>query len=200
MSTKTEYLVPAPRPLELFSSWLDDALKEDFIEPYAMTLATATTEGRPSARQVLLKSFDENGFVFYTNYESRKGREISENPYASAVIWWDRLHRQVRIEGVLEKVSAELSDKYFATRPRGSQISACISPQSREIDIEDLLAKSRYMESELHGEAIKRPEYWGGYVIQPNRIEFWQGKPNRLHDRLIYILQNDKWITQRLGP
>lgn len=187
-------------PLELFQRWYKQALSADLIEPRAMTLATATTLGKPSARQVLLKSFDDNGFVFFTNYESRKGEELAENPYASLLIWWDKLHRQVRIEGQVSKVSAEESDRYFSTRPKGSRVSACVSPQSRKIDRDTLFEEFRLMSEQMDGETLSRPEFWGGYSVYPECLEFWQGQPNRLHDRLVYVRQGDKWSKNRLGP
>lgn len=187
-------------PLELFQRWYKQALSADLIEPRAMTLATSTVSGKPSARQVLLKSFDENGFVFFTNYESRKGEELAENPYASLLIWWDKLHRQVRIEGRVSKVSAKESDRYFSTRPKGSQASACVSPQSREIDRNKLFDEYQLMIERVEGESLPRPEFWGGYSVFPEYLEFWQGQPNRLHDRLVYVRRKDGWSKNRLGP
>ncbi len=187
-------------PFEHFAQWMQDALAADFIEPCAMTLATANANGRPSARQVLLKSYDRNGFVFYTNYDSRKSLDIKTNPFVSAVIWWDKLHRQIRVEGSVVKANAELSDSYFASRPRGSQISAWVSPQSQPISgREELVKRVADMTQELRNQPIPRPEFWGGYRINPVRIEFWQGRRDRLHDRLRYDLAGDTWTTVLLG-
>ena len=166
-----------------------------------MTLATTGTDGQPSARIVLLKSFDDRGFVFYTNYQSRKGQELSENPRASLLFYWPQLWRQVRIEGVVEKISPAESEAYFQSRPLGSKLGAWASNQSQVVDQRETL-EARFAELQKRfGEDIPRPEHWGGYRLKPNSIEFWQGRDNRLHDRLRYGLQEDGgWAIDRLGP
>jgi pyridoxamine 5'-phosphate oxidase len=166
-----------------------------------MTLATAAKDGQPSARVVLLKSFDEHGFVFYTNYQSRKGQDLAENPRASLLFYWSQLWRQVRIDGVVEKISAAESETYFQSRPLGSKLGAWASNQSEVVaDRETLEARFAELEKRFGGQ-VPRPEHWGGYRLRPNSIEFWQGRDNRLHDRLRYRLQDDGgWVIQRLGP
>ncbi len=189
-------------PIRQFAVWFDEARQCGHSEFNAMTLATATAEGRPSARMVLLRGVDERGFSFFTNYESRKARELEANPYAALVFFWHELERQVRIEGRVERVSAEESDRYFHSRPRGARIGAWASPQSQVIAGREIL-ESRYLESESRhpDEAIPRPANWGGYRVIPDSIEFWQGRPNRLHDRLRYVLlPNGNWQIERLAP
>ena len=194
-------LEPLDSPFELFARWMDDAIGAEFIEPRAMTLATVASNGRPSARQVLLKEHGESGFIFYTNYESRKADELNQNPNASAVLWWDKLYRQIRIEGSVQVLSKEQSDDYFATRPRGSQISARASPQSKVIDsFHSLQTRVTELEIQFEGEDVPRPDFWGGYRLVPDCIEFWQGRQDRLHERLRYCLQAEIWILERLGP
>ena len=188
-------------PFGLFEQWFAEASEASFIEPSAMTVCTVSSNGRPSSRQVLLKSFGPSGFVFFTNYDSRKAQDLRANPYASAVIWWDQLYRQVRIEGIVEIVSSEVSDEYFATRPRGSQISAWASPQSQVIDSLALLHKQvEEYESKFEGKPVPRPENWGGYVLIPDLIEFWQGRADRLHERLKFTHCESDWIQEILGP
>jgi pyridoxamine 5'-phosphate oxidase len=189
-------------PFTQFQTWFDQALSTDSPEPNAMTLATATAEGKPSARIVLLKGFDEDGFVFYTNYASQKGQQLTNNPWASLVFWWAELERQVRIEGRVEKVSQAESEEYFASRPLGSRLGAWASPQSQVISsravLEDKIAE---LETKYDDETIPKPPNWGGYRLIPTEIEFWQGRPNRLHDRLRYRQQEDKtWLRERLAP
>lgn len=191
----------APNPFDQFARWFADASAAGIPDPNAMTVATVSPEGLPSARMVLLKDFDESGFVFYTNYNSRKGRELASNPYASLVFYWPLLHRQVRVEGRIEPVSAEESDRYFASRPLGSQISATISPQSSVISSrEELEAKFAEAEAAAAGQPSRRPAHWGGVRVVPESIEFWQGRPNRLHDRLRYHRADGEWIVERLAP
>ena len=188
-------------PFAHFADWMSDARATDIIEPFAMTLATVDATGKPSARQVLLKSYNADGFVFYTNYESRKALEIDRNPHVSAVMWWDQLYRQVRIEGHASRMSDEESDDYFSLRPRAKQISACISPQSRPIESRDqLITAVKNFIAEHENQAISRPGFWGGYRIKVTRMEFWQGREDRLHDRLCYELRASKWETEYLGP
>lgn len=191
-----------PNPFAQFQRWFQAAQDAGLSLPNAMTLATATREGRPSARFVLLKGFDEQGFVFFTNYESHKGRELTENPYAALVFYWDPLHRQVRISGSVTRISREESDRYFHSRPTGSQLSAAASRQSRVIPDRQALEKAyRELETRCEGTAIPLPPYWGGYRVAPDTIEFWQGRENRLHDRLLYMRRSDgTWQIERLSP
>lgn len=167
-----------------------------------MTVATATSSGQPSARIVLLRTFDESGFVFYTNYESRKGKELLENPRASLVFHWGELSRSVRIEGDVEKVSTQTSDEYYQSRPFGNQLAAYVSHQSEVIKSREIIdSRARELEEEYRNRKIPRPEYWGGYRVIPSSFEFWQARPNRLHDRLRYIPHHDGgWQIQRLSP
>jgi pyridoxamine 5'-phosphate oxidase len=192
----------APNPIEQFRGWFDDALAADLHEPNAMTLATATPGGRPSARIVLIKGFDERGFIFYTNYEGRKAREIEANPHCALLFYWGELERQVRIEGRVSRISERESDAYFASRPRGSQLGAWASEQSRSIENRNALEpRLRELEREYEGREIPRPPFWGGYRVEPEVIEFWQGRENRLHDRLQYRRSEDGgWRRERLQP
>jgi pyridoxamine 5'-phosphate oxidase len=189
-------------PFQQFHKWLDEALRSEIDEANAMTLATASGDGVPSARIVLLKGFDEKGFVFFTNYESYKGMQLLENPRACLVFFWKELQRQIRITGLVEKTSAQASDEYFNSRPEGSRIGAIASPQSRVItDRKWLEETEENTQSQFAGKEIKRPAYWGGYRVKPVTIEFWQGRPNRLHDRIQYSLQEDaSWKIERLAP
>lgn len=190
----------ATTPLEQFTLWFSDALQAAVPEPNAMTLATTTPEGRPAARIVLLKGFDERGFTFFTNYASRKGRELAANPFASLLFFWPQLERQVRLEGSIEKVSAAESDEYFQSRPLGSRIGAWVSPQSQPITRGELEARLLALTESLGGDP-PRPEHWGGYRLRPDYIEFWQGRPSRLHDRLVFQRENDEnWSRMRLAP
>jgi pyridoxamine 5'-phosphate oxidase len=192
----------APDPIEQFRGWFDDALAADLHEPNAMTLATATPEGRPSARTVLIKGFDERGFVFYTNYEGRKARELEANPQCALVFYWGELERQVRVEGRAGRVSEEESDAYFTSRPRGSQLGAWASEQSRPVEDRGTLERRlRELEREYEGREVPRPPFWGGYRVEPETVEFWQGRENRLHDRLLYRRSGDGgWKRERLQP
>jgi pyridoxamine 5'-phosphate oxidase len=190
-------------PIKQFAKWYDEAIAQGVSEQDAisMTLATTTKAGKPDARIVLLKSFDDAGFVFFTNYESRKGKELTENPQACLLFYWSKVWRQVRIEGSVAQVSAAESEEYFQTRPLGSRIGAWASNQSGVVESRDVLEKRYAVLSERYGEDVPRPPHWGGYRIHPEVIEFWQGRDNRLHDRLRYRLQTDgTWVIERLGP
>lgn len=191
-----------PNPLGQFHQWFDQALKSEMLEPSAMTLATADRAGRPSARIVLLKAADERGFTFFTNYESRKGAELAENPHAALVLYWAELEREILIAGAVTKVSRAESEQYFALRPRGSQLGAWVSRQSSAVpDHAFLEAGLAEQEARFAERAVELPPYWGGYVLAPVRIEFWQGRPNRLHDRFQYTKQADgSWRIDRLSP
>jgi len=189
-------------PIKQFELWFNEAIEAKVAESNAMTLSTATTDGRPSARIVLLKGIHENGFVFYTNYLSRKGKEITKNPLGSLTFFWPAMERQIRVEGTIEKASKELSDRYFQSRPKDSQIGALASPQSQEIaDRETLEKKWSELEAEYAGKTIPKPSFWGGYILRPRLIEFWQGRPSRLHDRILYKkIDNKNWKKVRLAP
>lgn len=188
-------------PINQFKLWFDEALECDVNEPTAMTLATADKDGKVSARIVLLKKVDEEGFTFFTNYESAKGKELAENPNAAIVFYWQELERQVRIEGKVKNTSEEESDTYFKSRPLGSKLSAAISKQSEEVTDRNFLMKLRNdLEIELNGREVPRPKNWGGYIIIPNGFEFWQGRENRLHDRIEYKKENGNWKIRRLAP
>lgn len=188
-------------PILQFENWFDYATNTRILEVNAMTLATATCNGRPSARIVLLKDFDARGFVFYTSYEGRKAIELEQNPYAALVIYWKELERQVRVEGSVEKVSKIESDKYFESRPIESKMSAIVSKQSSAIQsrrhLEDLWIG--FLKTNFNNN-IRRPETWGGYRVVPSVIEFWQGRASRLHDRIVYSREGDQWKTERLQP
>lgn len=192
-----------PNPIRQFETWSNDARATGMSEQDAisMTLATADKDGKPAARIVLLKSFDEQGFVFYTNYHSRKGSELAENARACLLFYWSTLWRQVRIEGPLEKVSAAESEEYFHSRPLGSKIGAWASNQSEPIESRAALEKRFHEFSSKFGDNVPRPPHWGGYRVKPEVIEFWQGQENRLHDRLRYTRQSDgSWVIERLCP
>ena len=189
-------------PMKQFAKWWKQAVDSKIDEVNAMTLATASATGMPSARIVLLKSVSADGFIFFTNYNSHKGKELEENPFACLVFFWKELERQIRITGTIEKVSAAESDEYFHSRPVGSRIGAWASPQSSVITSRETIeANIVKYEQEFAGTEITRPPHWGGYIVRPTLIEFWQGRPNRLHDRLQYSkLQSDMWNIERLAP
>lgn len=189
-------------PFAIFADWLKTAVDNSIWEPNAMTLATAGAEGRPSARVVLLKGFNEQGFTFFTNYESRKGRELDANPHAAAVFWWGPLERQVRIEGGVAKLASAESDEYYLSRPFGARIGAWTSPQSQVIAGREVLDERwRHLEETYRRQELARPPYWGGYRLAPALFEFWQGGENRLHDRLRYTRQpGGAWLIERLAP
>ena len=192
----------APHPIDQFAKWWQQALESEIVEANAMTLATASSDGMPSARIVLLKGFDEEGFVFFTNYQSYKAMQLEENPKACLVFFWKELERQVKIVGLVTRVPEEESDTYFASRPEGSRIGAWTSPQSQVIENRQWL-DSRYesLVKEMSGTSIQRPPHWGGYLVKPVIMEFWQGRPSRLHDRIQYTLQETgKWKIERLAP
>ena len=202
-SQRTLLEADAPaNPFALFAQWFLDAETAELPEPSAMTLATATAEGTPDARMVLMRGFDDVGFYFYTNYQSRKAEELTQNPRAALVMYWAPLMRQIRVEGIVEKISATESDAYFHTRPFGHKLGALVSPQSQVIPdrqfLEDRL--QRLLEEFDETDEVPRPPHWGGYRVIAHTIEFWQGRPNRLHDRLRYRLDGEIWHIERLAP
>ena len=189
-------------PIDQFAIWFEQAMKADVTDVNAMTLATASADGKPSSRIVLLKGFNGVGFRFFTNYQSRKGREIAENPNVQLCFYWAELERQVRIEGQAEKISREESQRYFNERPRHSQISAWASNQSEEVSSRDKLEEAyrRYEQKFENEKSIPVPDFWGGYIVEARAIEFWQGRPGRLHDRILYERDRDGWNKLRLAP
>lgn len=191
-----------PDPLKQFQLWYDEALAAGLAQPDAMALATATPDGRPSVRMVLLKGVIDGGFTFHTNYESRKGQELAQNPQGALAFFWPELRRQVRVEGSLSRVSAEESDAYFRTRPWESRLAALASPQSRRLESREALDRRVVdLTQRYQGREVPRPSYWGGYRLTPVSVELWQGHPHRLHDRLLYQRQdNGSWIITRLAP
>lgn len=190
-----------PDPIVEVRKWLKAAVDAPVRTPNAMTLATVDERGRPAARIVLLKEIDDRGFTFFTNYQSRKGADLVAHPYAALVLFWEDLHRQIRIEGVVERVTSEESDAYFSSRPRGSQLGAIASPQSKSIPtraaLEEMVAKVSH---EIGEGAAQRPAYWGGFRVVPDQIELWQGQPSRLHDRVRYRKIEAGWVRDRLAP
>jgi len=188
-------------PIEQFKSWFQQAMSSNIIEPYAMHISTVNEAYRPSSRIVLLRDVTENGFVFYTNYLSRKGKEIDAHKYGAINFFWPDLERQIRIEGQLEKVATQVSDDYFALRPRGSQIGAWASPQSSKIENRSILEQNeKDFTKKFEDQPVPRPEHWGGYLLKPDYFEFWQGRENRLHDRISYEKEADNWEIARLAP
>lgn len=188
-------------PIAQFQIWWNEAIASNAAEVNAMTLATATKDGKPSARTVLLKGIHKNGFVFFTNYESRKGGEIAENPHAALLFFWKELERQVRIEGRIGKIDTAESDEYFNSRPLESRIGAWTSPQSQVIPGRQYLEdKEKAIEDEFRNKEVPRPQNWGGYVVIPESMEYWQGRPGRLHDRILYTFDRNGWKKERLAP
>jgi pyridoxamine 5'-phosphate oxidase len=187
-------------PLPLFQLWFDQAVRAQCPEPNSMTLATADKSGNPSARIVLLKGADENGFTFFTNYESQKGRDLALRPQAALLFHWHELERQIRIQGLVDRVTAAESDEYFHSRPLGSRIGAWASPQSAAIPNREFLEEAERALKAKFGDTPPRPEHWGGYRLRPTEIEFWQGRPSRLHDRIHYKLDGSTWKVNRLAP
>lgn len=212
-SIRQEYLLAtlsekevSPSPIDQFERWLNEAMKSEVLEPTAMVLSTVSAEGQPSSRVVLLKDIDLNGFVFYTNYSSKKGAELSQNARASLLFFWPELQRQVRIEGEVKRVNPEQSTTYFQSRPKGSQLGAWASPQSQVVPHREFLdERIEEMEKKFEGlEVLPRPEHWGGFSLIPNRIEFWQGRGSRMHDRIRYERTSSsvtsEWKIERLAP
>ncbi|MFN5793812.1 MAG: pyridoxamine 5'-phosphate oxidase [Bacteroidota bacterium] len=188
-------------PIVQFDLWMKEALNADIPEPHAMNVSTVSKEGKPSSRIVLLRNFSENGFVFYTNYNSKKGNDISENNSAAINFFWPQLERQIRIEGKLQKVDSKISDEYFASRPHDSQLGAWASNQSEVLkNRQELEEKFAALEKKFAGINVPRPEHWGGYCLVPDSIEFWQGRPSRIHDRIKFTTVNNEWKIERLSP
>jgi len=190
-----------PDPIVQFHEWFEKVIDADLHEPNAMILATAARDGKPSARTVLLKGYDDRGFVFYTNYEGRKAKELETNPACALLFYWGELERQIRIEGRASRLPGKESDAYFASRPRGSRLGVWASQQSRPVENRRVLEERvRMLESEYEGREVPRPPFWGGYRVEPDTIEFWQGRENRLHDRLVYLRSEEGWKIERLQP
>ena len=191
----------APNPIDQFTTWWMDAVESEIVEVNAMTLCTVTPNGKPNGRIVLLKGYDETGFTFFTNYHSQKGDELNATPFATLVFFWKELERQVRISGAVQQLSQTDNDAYFQSRPRGSQLGAWASPQSHEIESREVLEQKLIeLEQQYDGGFVPRPTHWGGYRVIPETIEFWQGRPSRLHDRLLYTKKMNEWNIRRLAP
>ncbi len=189
-------------PFDQYAVWFDEAVNSQLLDPYAMCLSTVNKEGKPSSRIVYMRDIINNSFVFYTNYNSQKAEDLAHNPFAALNIHWSELDRQIRIEGSVEKVNPEISDAYFEARPKESKIGAWASKQSDLIESRDeLIAKVDFFSDKFKNtDDIPRPEFWGGYQLIPNRIEFWQGRPSRLHDRIVFVKEDDNWMLKRLNP
>ncbi|MEM1138103.1 MAG: pyridoxamine 5'-phosphate oxidase [Bacteroidota bacterium] len=191
----------ADDPITQFKKWFREVLAAEVPEPNAMNVATVSNDGHPTSRILLLKGIEDEGFVFYTNYLSRKGNELSNNPNVCLNFFWAELERQVRIEGKAEKVTSDTSDVYFNSRPRGSQIGAHVSPQSQKLENREvLIEKEKALVKEFADRDVPRPQHWGGYHVTPTLVEFWQGRPSRLHDRVVYIWNDRQWEISRLAP
>ncbi|MFT4525893.1 MAG: pyridoxamine 5'-phosphate oxidase [Granulosicoccus sp.] len=188
-------------PFDQFASWMEEAVDSQILDPYAMCVSTVGAGGKPSSRIVYLRDVAEGGFVFYTNYQSHKGTDIGSESSVALNWHWTELERQIRVEGTAVKASTELSDAYWAARPRESQISACLSEQSKEVESRAALeARKADIITQFEGQDIPRPTNWGGYTVIPQRVEFWQGRPSRLHDRLVFVKEDDNWNVVRLNP
>jgi len=188
-------------PIEQYSVWFKEAMSSNIVDPYAACLSTVDSSGRPSSRILYIRDFNKDGFIFYTNYDSKKGYDILENNYGALNVFWGELERQIRIKGLIKKVDDSKSDKYFNDRPRASQIGAWASDQSQKIkNRKELESKIRFFEDKFKGINIPRPSNWGGYNLSPYQIEFWQGRPSRLHDRILYVKENNQWVKSRLSP
>lgn len=188
-------------PIDQFNIWFDEAVNSEIEEVNAMTLSTASKKGIPSARIVLLKGVENDGFVFFTNYNSEKGEQLAENPFASLTFFWKELERQVRVNGIVKKIAKEDSEAYFKTRPYKSRVGAWISDQSKPLSSRfELMRKFALKATKFIGQEVPLPNFWGGYILIPNRIEFWQGRPSRLHDRINFTLENREWKIERLSP
>ena len=188
-------------PIQQYGIWFEQAITCKILDPYAACLSTVNSNGEPSSRILYIRDFNSNGFVFYTNYDSKKGSDLLDNNSAALNVFWGELERQIRIQGVINKVSDSTSDKYFAARPRASKIGAWASNQSQIIkDRNELDSKIKFYEEKFKEKDVPRPDNWGGYSLNPNKIEFWQGRPSRLHDRIVYIKENNQWAKSRLSP
>ena len=188
-------------PIKQYEKWFDEALKSNILDPYAACLSTVDNLGRPSSRILYIRDIIPNGFVFYTNYNSNKGSDLNNNKHACLNVFWAELERQIRIQGIITKLEEGISDKYFKSRPRASQIGAWASDQSQEIrDRSELESKIKYYEQQFENKNVSRPPHWGGYCLTPTLLEFWQGRSSRLHDRIVYTKDNNKWSKSRLSP
>lgn len=191
----------ADNPIDQYGVWFEEAIKSEILDPYAACLSTVNSNNEPSSRILYIRDFNSNGFVFYTNYDSNKGSDLLENNYAALNVFWGELERQIRIQGKISKVDDSTSDKYFKARPRASKIGAWASNQSQIIkDRNELEDKIKFYEEKFNSQDVPRPDNWGGYCLNPKKIEFWQGRPSRLHDRIVYIKENNQWVKSRLSP